>query len=271
VDFTIFLQRVRNLQGLVDALNITENQGARVRACSLAASALVIEHSEVEPILQVVCRGRNRLVLQSELLGAAALGVHNLLILSGDPPSIGDHPETPDYLDLDSVGLIAAAHRLCTEGRLISRSRLESRPSFFIGAACDPHAADRRRELSRLGSKVKAGARFLQTQPVFRPEKFLDWLREAEGVMGDAYLLVGILVLHGAGMARSISASLPEVEIAENLVRRLEQSSYPEREGMAMAIEIARALREHPAIRGFHLMMAGREDLAPRLLEKLLS
>lgn len=270
-DTATFLQIVKTLEGKVDALNVTENQGARVRACSLAGCALILGHTMVEPVQQVVCRGRNRLALQAGLLGAAALGVVDLFILSGDPTRLGDHPEAADFLDLDSVGLLRAARDMEEQGVLISGAELGGRPSFFLGAAVDPAPARADEELRRMRGKVEAGARFFQTQPVFDLEGFTGWMERAREALGEgtgrARLLAGVLIMHNERMARSLGRNMPEINVEGGLLARMEGSADPGAEGVAIAAETVRALREMPGVSGVHLMAAGREDLVPRVLE----
>jgi methylenetetrahydrofolate reductase (NADPH) len=272
-DTEAFLHSVKMVEGRVDALNVTENQGARVRACSLAGCALILAHTRVEPVQQVVCRGRNRLALQSGLLGASSLGVVDYFIISGDPTSLGDHPEAAGFLDLDSVGLLRAAREMEERGVLISGAELAGKPSFFLGAAVDPAPARAVEELRRMREKVGAGARFFQTQPVFDLEGFAAWMEGARGALGEgpgrARLLAGVLIMHNERMARSLGRNMPEINVEGGLLARMERSADPGAEGVAIAAEAVAALREMPGVSGVHLMAAGREDLVPRVLDRL--
>jgi len=266
-DPTPLLRSLPALEGRVDALNLTENQGARVRACGLAACALVLRHSSLEPVMQVVCRGRNRLALQSELLGAALLGVRNLLVLRGDPPVLGDHPEALDLLDLDVPDLLRAARGMCEEGRLVSGAGLDSKPSFFLGAVIDTDPRREEEELPRARLKMEAGARFFQTQPVFDAETFSRWMEEARPYLEGACLLAGVLVAGDARAVRRLEGRLPGIRPASGLAERLEKAGDPAGEGARAAAETVAALREIPGVRGVHLMAAGRREMLGRVLE----
>ncbi len=262
------LGALNRLEGRVDALNLTENQGARVRACSLAACALVMRHSRLEPVLQVVCRGRNRLVLQGELLGAAALGVCDLLVLRGDPPGLGDHPDALDFLDLDVPDILRAARRMEEEGRLISGESLDSRPRFFLGAAVDPDP-EREEELKRMKAKAEAGAGFFQTQPVLDLERFTRWMEAARECLGSARLLAGVLVLGNARVARKLAGALPGMRAAAGIAERLEGAADPRREAVRLAAETVESLRGVPGVSGVHLMGGGDTGLLVSTLEAL--
>jgi len=264
-----FLAAISSLEGRVDALNLTENQGARVRACSLAACALVLRHSTLEPVLQIVCRGRNRLALQGELLGAALLGVRDLLVLRGDPPGVGDHPDALDLLDLDVPDLLRVVCRMEEEGRLLSGGLLESRPRFFPGAVVDPDPARAGEELGRMRAKVEAGARFFQTQPVFDLKAFAEWMQGAGECLGGARLLAGVLVTGNAGMVRRLAAELPGMGAAAAVAERLDRAKDPGKEGVRLAVEAVEGLRGMPGVSGVHLMGGGKTELVERTLEAI--
>ncbi len=257
------------LRNRVHAVNVTENPGASVRMCSLAGSIALLKWG-IEPVMQVVCRGRNRLALQSDLLGAAGLGVRNLLCLTGDEVALGGHPVSANLLDFDAVGLLRAAHLMRTEGRLTDGEEIQGACDFFLGAAADPYLSVEH-EFGRIETKLQAGADFLQTQPVFDPEGFRAWLvaLEAHGLLGRMSLLAGILPLRGAGSARYLASRVPGVNIPERVVKRLENAAAEAAEGIEIAVEVAREVMLMPGVTGLHIMAGGWAEAASLILEAL--
>ncbi|MBC7247624.1 MAG: methylenetetrahydrofolate reductase [Actinobacteria bacterium] len=243
-----------------DALFVTEAPGARPRMSSLAACIHLRHALGVEPVLQVVCIRSNRLALQGELLGAAALGIVNLLILGGDPAALGSCPQAEDVRCLDSIACIAMARDMRDEGRLVDGSPLRGNAPFLIGAAVDPQAGPD--EMERLRKKLEAGADFLVTQPVCDVAAFASWWEEARHLLGGRPLLAGVLVLGNPRTARKLADSLPGVRIPESVLERLASSARPAAEGASMAADAARALRELPGLGGVHFMNAcGAENV----------
>lgn len=235
----------------VDAVFVTDSPGARPRVSSLAGCILLRQLS-VEPVLQLTCIRANRIALKSELLAAAAWGIHNLLLLGGDPARLGDFPEAVDVRCLDTTGLIAMA----ADMRGGSGEGGEGVPGvpFLIGAAVDPRGGSA--ELERARAKLKAGADFLVTQPVFDVSFFQSWWEEARPALEGRPLLAGVLVLGSARTARLLSSGLPGVEVPREVVARLENAANASREGAALAADTARALREVPGLAGIHFMKA---------------
>ncbi len=261
--------QVAALAGRVHAINVTENPGASVRMCSLAGSVAVMRWG-AEPVMQVVCRGRNRLALQSDLLGAAALGVRNLLCLTGDEVSLGGHPSSANLLDLDAVGLLHAAHVMRTKGRLTDGEEIQGPCDFFLGAAADPFLCEES-EFERLRNKLSAGADFLQTQPVFDLAGFRAWLEglSRRGMLGRVRILAGILPLRGEGSARYLSSHVPGINIPERLIQRLADSSAKAAEGIDIAIDLARELVSLPGVDGLHIMAGGWAEAAALIADAL--
>ncbi len=259
-DCAEFLAKARALQGFADAINVTDNQGANMRISPLAAAALLVREG-IEPVFQITCRDRNRMALQSELLGAAALGIHNVLALTGDHISFGDHRESKPVFDLDSVQLLQAITDLNT-GKDLAGHRLHGPPLFYTGAAAAPEAVPFEPTLFKLEKKIAAGARFLQTQAVFQPSR-LRVFRAAVAPLGGK-VIAGILLLKSAKMARFVSSNIPGLRIPEQLIAELEDSS----DQLAAGVEIARrlALEARPFCDGLHIMAMGREDLIPEIL-----
>lgn len=244
----------------VTAVNVTDNQGANMRMSPLAVAALLVRQG-IEPILQLTCRDRNRLALQSDLLGAAALGVENILILSGDHARFGDHPGAKSVFDLDSVQLLQVVDGLMV-GRNMAGKPLAGIPRFFAGAAVTPEAEPFELMFQKFAKKVENGARFFQTQAVFDTQKLERFMAEARPL--GVPVLLGVLLLKNARMARFLNDNIPGVRVPASLVERLEQSTHPLDEGVAIAREMVAAARRH--CQGVHLMTLGCEERIPEIL-----
>jgi len=264
-DCAEFLAKAKALQGIADAINVTDNQGANMRISPLAAAALLVREG-IEPIFQITCRDRNRMALQSDLLGAAALGVRNVLALTGDHISFGDHRQAKPVFDLDSVQLLGAIAEL-GRGRDLAGNPLCGAPTFFAGAAAAPEAEPFEATLFKLEKKVAAGARFLQTQAVFDPSR-LSAFREAVAPLG-VKVIAGILLLKSARMARFITANIPGLRVPDHLVAELENAGDPLSAGVEIARRLAREAK--PFCDGIHVMAMGREDLIPEIVKAVKS
>lgn len=259
VDPAPALEQAKALSNLA-AINVTDNQGANMRMSPLVLSGL-LRQSGIEPILQLTCRDRNRLALQSDLLGAAALGIENLLLLSGDHASFGDHPEARSVFDLDSVQLLQAVTGLMQGGDMGGKA-LSSAPEFFAGAAVSAEAEPFELMFQKFRKKIDCGAQFFQTQAVFDGERFAGFMQEATPL--KVPVLAGILLLKSAGMARFLNANIPGVKVPESLVERLDRSNSPLDEGVAIAREMVAVARE--TCQGVHLMTLGHEERIPEIL-----
>jgi 5,10-methylenetetrahydrofolate reductase len=259
-DCTAFVTSARELAPFVDAINVTDNQGAHMRITPLAAAAL-LQRDGIEPVFQLTCRDRNRLALQSDLLGAHALGVTNILLLSGDHISCGDHKGAKAVFDLDSVQLIDTAARLC-RGEDLAGAPLHGAPSFFIGAAAAPEAEPFDLTLFKLRKKVAAGAQFLQTQAVFDPAACMR-LHQAMAPLGTK-IIAGILVLKSAGMARFINANIPGLTIPEAIIAELDSAPSPAATGIDIACRLVAAVR--PFCHGIHIMPMGQNQVVPAIV-----
>jgi 5,10-methylenetetrahydrofolate reductase len=259
-DCTAFIKTAGELADQVDAINVTDNQGAHMRISPLAAAAL-LERDGIETVFQLTCRDRNRLALQSDLLGAAALGVKNILLLSGDHISCGDHKGAKPVFDLDSVQLIDTAARLC-RGEDLAGTTLLGIPTFFIGGAAAPEAEPFELTLLKLRKKVAAGARFLQTQAIFDPSACRRLQQELAPL--DTKIIAGILVLKSAGMARFINANIPGLKIPETIIAELENSPSPAATGIDIACRLAAAVK--PFCHGIHIMPMGQNQGIPAIV-----
>jgi 5,10-methylenetetrahydrofolate reductase len=244
----------------VTAVNVTDNQGGNMRMTPLAVAALLLREG-IEPVLQLTSRDRNRMALQSELLGAAALGIENLLVLSGDHPRFGDHPESKAVFDLDSVQFLQAVKGL-EEGRDMAGRPLAGAPRYFVGAAVTPEAEPFDLMFQKFRKKVTAGARFFQTQAVFEPEKLERFMGEARKT--GVPVLAGVLLLKSPRMARFLNERIPGVRVPERLIARLEGASHPLEEGIAIAREMTAHARR--LCQGVHLMTLGHEDRIAEIL-----
>jgi methylenetetrahydrofolate reductase (NADH) len=258
-DVSEALAKAQQLAG-VTAINVTDNQGANMRLCPLALASLLVREG-FEPILQLTCRDRNRMALQADLLGAAALGIENLLLLSGDHARFGDHPQARPVFDLDSVQLLQVADGL-TRGTDMAGKPLSGVPVFFAGAAVTPEAEPFELMFQKYRKKVENGARFFQTQAVFDTAKLAEFM-EAARPLGVPVLL-GVLLLKSAKMARFLNANIPGVMVPEELIGRLETAADPREEGVAIARELVADARQH--CEGVHLMTLGAEERIPELL-----
>jgi len=258
-----FLEKSSNLRGHVDCINVTDNQGANMRISPLAAAALLVQ-SGIEPIFQITCRDRNRMALQSELLGAAALGVVNVLALTGDHISFGDHSQAKPVFDLDSVQLLKTISEL-GEGRDLAGNPLHGTPHFYVGAAAAPEAEPFPLTLFKLEKKVSAGARFFQTQAIFNPEKMRTF-RDAVSHL-NVKIIAGVLLLKSAGMARYVNAHIPGLSVPASIIEELESAPSPIVKGVEIARRLVGELR--PFCDGLHIMAMGREELIPEIIKEV--
>ena len=247
-------RQARLLHGAVDAINLTDCTRGILRMSSTAAAILVREEG-VEPIVQMTCRDRNQIALQSELLGLSALGLPNVLLLTGDDPTAGDHPEAKAVFDLNGTSLLAAANRLRREGTSVSGAKISSPPTLLLGAAGDPEKDLTQPDRPTIADKAAAGADFIQTQPVFDVARFASWLalvRDA-GLHERPAILAGVFILDSAKRAQFLQ-QVPGVVLSDAIVERLERADDAREEGLRIAIELANQLTALDGVRGVHLM-----------------
>ena len=271
VDPAAIATAAQRLRGWVDAANITDNQGAHVRLSSLAGSVLAAR-AGVEPVMQLTCRDRNRIALQSDLISAATLGIPNVLLLTGDHPRFGHDPEAKPVYDLDCVQLMWTARTMRDEGTLISGRSVDPPPGFLIGAVENPFAPPVAFRPTRLGKKIAAGAQFCQTQFVFDVPAFTRFMAEVV----DRGLAQRCAVLAGVGPLRSLRAlefvrtSVPGIHVPDHVVRRLRgvPADRVAAEGVTICVETIQALREIPGVAGVHVMAFGYERGVPEILER---
>lgn len=262
-DATHMLQMAHLLKGRVHAVNITDGSRAVMRMASLVSAALLLQQG-IEPIYQVACRDRNAIGLQADLLGAHALGIRNVLALTGDPVKAGDHPEARPVFELESVRLLQMIHKLNSGFDWKDRELTDGETDLFAGAAVDPQCASWSGLQRRFERKVEAGAQFFQSQLITDFERLDKFMNEIAAGCNKP-VLAGIFLLKSAKNARFINRAVPGVNIPEYIIDRLEKASDPLREGMSIAAEQVKLAKE--VCQGVHMMAVKREDLIPEILD----
>ncbi len=269
-DASVIRKKGELMRYAANAFNITDNQRAIVRLSSLAASRILVEMG-LEPVLQMTCRDRNRIAMQSDLLGAYALGIRNVLCLSGDHVFSGNHPQARKVYDLDSINLIGMVRGM-TEGRFECGEELKPAPQFFIGAVENPFAPPYEFRPFRLQKKAEAGARFIQTQIIFNVARFQEFMRRVcdLGLNEQLYILAGVGPLRSPGMARYMRDNLPGCEVPDAVVKRMEgtpKDNWRE-EGIRLCVETIEQLKQTPGIAGVHIMSIDWEEAVPVIVER---
>ena len=259
------------LKGMVDAVNITDNQTAVVRMSSWAASLFAIAEG-LEPNYQMVCRDRNRLAMQGDILGASAHGIRNMLCLSGDHQQFGDHPQSKGVFDIDSTQLVQMVKKMRDEGQFLNGQEIDVPPKLFIGAAANPFAEPFEWRIYRLAKKIQAGADFIQTQCVFNMEKMREWVKRANdmGLTEKVYILAGVTPMKSLGMARYMKAKVPGMDVPDYVIDRLKgvEKAKQADEGIKMACEQIAEFKEMKGIAGVHLMPIEWEHKVPEIAER---
>ena len=264
VDISGCLHDAEGLRDYVTAINVTDLQSAVFRIGSLAVSCKLVER-RLEPIYQLTCRDRNRLALQSDLLSAWALGIENVLCLTGDHPVMGDHAEAKPVYDLDSVQLLKAASTL-NQGHDMSGHELDSKPSLFPGAVVTPGADPVEPQIIKMKKKIEAGASFFQTQAIYEPDKFEDFMNRVQGF--NVPIIAGIVILKGVAMARFMNENVAGITVPDSIID--EMSGTPKEDRKKQTVEItARILRQiKPLCQGVHIMPLGWDELVPEIIKE---
>ncbi len=262
-------RKAETLRQCTDAINITDNQTAIVRMSSLAC-CIRLSALGLDPVMQMTCRDRNRLALQSDVLGAVASGVRNFLCLSGDHQQFGNHPGAKGVFDLDSIQLIQTLAGMRDSRKFQGGDEFSGEAPIFVGAAANPFADPQGYRVVRLAKKVRAGAGFIQTQAVFDLEIFSAWMAQvtARGLHERTAILAGIVPLKSVGMARYMRDYVSGVIVPDAILTRMENAADPKVEGVAIAAELIDAIREIPGVRGVHIMAVGWEDIVPVIAER---
>ena len=270
-DTEIVEKKAGQLRGAVDAVNVTDNQSAMVHMSSIACSALLVRQG-VEPVMQMTCRDRNRIAIQSDILGASALGVKNILCISGDHHSLGDQPGAKRVYDIDSTQLVATVKRLRDERRILGNDEeIRGDIPLFIGTAANPFAIPHELRALLLAKKVAAGADFAQTQCVFDVAMFADWMQKVreQGTHTKCRILAGVIPLKSFRMARFMAESVPGVVVPDAILKRMEGAPKEKAgaEGIRICCEIIRQVRDIEGVAGVHIMPIEWEHRVPEIVE----
>ena len=258
------------LKGYADAFNITDNQTAVVRMSSMAGCCLLLK-MDMEPIMQLTCRDRNRIALQSDILGASAVGIKNILCLTGDHQSFGNHPNAKGVFDIDSMQLIQMVKNMRDDGIFQNGDEILARnPDVFIGAAANPYADPFELRVDRLRKKIKAGADFIQTQSAYNLDKFNVWMDEvrADGLDKKVHILAGVTPLKSLKMTERMKFYVPGVDIPDTIYNRMKNATDPKKEGYEIAIDLLRELKKINGIHGIHITALFWEDIVPSLVKE---
>ena len=263
-------KKAQHCLGNVDAVNVTDNQTSIVRMSSIAASVIAISCG-LEPVVQMVCRDRNRIAMQSDILGAAALGVKNLLCLSGDHQTFGNHPQSKNVFDIDSIQQIAMVKKMRDDSQFLSGDPIkEYPPKLFIGAVANPFADPFEFRVPRLAKKIQAGADFIQTQCIFDIEKFEKWMQLVvkAGLHKKAYILAGLMPVRSAKALIYMKNKVAGMSIPDELIKRTEAAKDPKEEGIKICLEMIEKVKNIEGVSGIHLMPIGWESITPVLVER---
>ena len=269
-------RKCEHLKGNVDAGNITDNQTAIVRLSSIAGGVLALRNG-VEPVIQMTCRDRNRLAMQSDILGAYALGLKNLLCLTGDHQKFGNHPTAKNVFDLDSLQLVQMVKMMRDEKKFLCGEEIRNtpkapivEPKMFIGAAANPFGDPFAFRVARLAKKIRAGADFIQTQCIYDMERFREWMKQVrdQGLHEKVFIMAGVTPLKSAGMARYMRDSVPGLSVPDATVKRMKQAEDAQEEGIKICVEQIEEFKEMEGIAGVHVMAIEWEQKVPIIVER---
>jgi methylenetetrahydrofolate reductase (NADPH) len=268
-DPEIIRKKGQLLKDCVDAVNVTDNQTAIVRMSSIAACSHLITMG-LEPVAQMVTRDRNRIALQSDIMGAYSLGIRNLLCLTGDHQSFGSQPDALNVFDIDSMNLVRTVHTMREEGKDMSGFELKGAPKMFVGAAANPFADPFEYRVIRLAKKIEAGADFIQTQCVYNLERFKQWIKMAEdqGLTEKTHILAGVTPMKSAGMARYMAKRVAGMDVPEELIKRMDgvPKDKAAEEGVKICLETIAQLKEIKGVHGIHLMAIEWEEVVAEIV-----
>jgi methylenetetrahydrofolate reductase (NADPH) len=270
-NFDEVVKKSKYLEGIVDAVNVTDNQTAMVRMSSLAAS-IIIKQQGLNPLFQVTCRDRNRLAMQADILGAYAFGIDTMLCLSGDHTKFGDHPMAMNVHDIDSIQMIQMVRDMRDKGLFQGGADIKLPPKMFIGAAANPFADPFELRVMRLAKKIAAGADFIQTQCIFNVDKFEKWMEgvREKGLHKKCYILAGVTPCKSLGAARYMANRVPGMDVPQEIVDRM--ASVPKEkqseEGITICVETIERLKKIEGVAGFHIMAIEWEEKVEEICER---
>ncbi len=270
-DPEVITKKGKLIKDHVDCVNITDNQTSMTRMCSLAA-CVHLKQMGIEPVLQMVTRDRNRIALQSDILGAASFDIHNILCLTGDHQSFGDCPEGQNVHDLDSMQLIQTVRYMRDEGKFLGGDEISRPPDMFVGAAANPFADPFEIRVPRLAKKIACGVEFIQTQCIYNLDKFEEWMRRIRerGLHEKVYIMAGMTPMKSAGMAKFMKNRVPGMDVPDEVVKRLAgvDKKKQAQEGIDICVEAIQRLKEVEGVAGFHVMAIEWEEKVPEIVER---
>jgi len=263
----VLLDKIKPLKDVADAVNVTDSPGAKVHMSALTA-AIILAQNSIDPILQLTVRDRNRLALQGDLVGASALGVHNVLCLSGDDPKGGDQPETKPVFDISSLALIATAEMMRNEKKFPSGRVIDPAPKLFIGGAEVPSKG--LPDVKKITNKINTGVNFFQTQYVFETSKLKDYMKvlEDSGVLEKTYFLIGLGPFASAKSAKWMNDNLFGVDVPDEIIKRLEKAKDAKNESKKICLELIEAFKEIKGVNGVHLMGHKKEEVIAEIIKE---
>jgi len=262
--------KAEHLRGYADAFNITDNQTAVVRMASIAGCSLLLT-MKIEPIMQITCRDRNRIALQSDILGAAAIGIRNILCLTGDHQSFGNHPTAKGVYDIDSIQLIQIVKNMRDKGIFQSGDELlAGKPAVVIGAAANPFAEPYELRVDRLEKKIRAGADFIQTQSVYNLDRFNAWMDDvrSRGLDKKVHIIPGVTPLKSLKMTERMKYHVPGVDVPDTIEKRMKTAKDPKQEGYKIALELMREVQTIKGVHGIHITALFWETIIPDLVKE---
>ena len=263
----ILLEKTKPLKDIADAINVTDSPGAKVHMSALTA-AIILAQNSIDPILQLTVRDRNRLALQGDLVGASALGVHNILCLSGDDPKVGDQPETKPAKDIDSATLVATANMMRKDKKFPSGRAIYPGPKLFIGGAEIPSKGQP--NIEKISEKIKNGVDFFQTQYVFEEKKLEEYMKVLDdvGILEKTSFLIGLGPFASAKSAKWMNENLFGVDVPDKIIKRLEQAKDQKEESKKICLELIQIFREIKGVKGIHLMGHKKEEVIAEIIKE---
>ncbi len=270
-DVKVVHEKAKHLKGMVDAVNVTDNQTAIVRMSSIATSKIILDLG-LEPVMQMTCRDRNRIGIQSDIFGATALGIKNCLCLSGDHQRFGNEIDSKNVYDLDSIQLLSVLKGIRDEGKTLGGDDVEGDVKLFLGAAANPFGDPFEFRAIRLAKKVKAGADFIQTQCIYDMDRFREWMKMVRdlGLHERTHIMAGVMPLKSGGMARYMQKNVPGITIPDDMVKRMVAAPKGKgaAEGIKICIETIEQLKEIEGVDGVHIMALEWEHRVPEIVEE---